>query len=654
MIESALVFALGALTTAILAIVVMPAFTRRAARLARRDLELRLPRTLDEIAALRDGVRAEYAARTARVQAALEAANQSLVAERLTKADMAVQLSALRSERRAYQATMSEAEDRITAAFADLREREESLARAAMEKRELERQLTRLSEKLAEAEARTVEGERWANGMFPSPVSAESSAPEGPAAPMGMAPAPVFPELVPSPPPPFVTDRPLVPTPSAEERLARLINRPPAKVASILAKQADEMSPAAFSIVDATQTPADGPPVVAERSDITAAVELISKVEANTEPVELAAEPVELAAEPVELAAEPVELAAEPVELAAEPVELAAEPVELAAEPVELAAEPVELAAEPVAFVAAPEAKKAEPEPVKAPEPQRTVASLPPKMAAAIAEQLKAARARPLGQSLPAGPETAMALPPVAPWSVSLTPPLDDPPAEERPPPRPTRSRQPVARLARTKEKAQEPAPVPDPRREPPLWSATTEPKAKPAPRARAAKPSMEEVTPPAKRAEQKSRSWNLDADGIPIGSSDMSSTERQPLAEGNAGDAFAPRPVPVVRRPLGEDAAVAAAIQQAASPGAVPDAAFDPIANLPPRANEAFDPIANLPPRGSDTISFAPIATPTESPDLELAEEERSRRVDSLAERLRALRRRGASQEPPVKTSSS
>jgi hypothetical protein len=100
---------------------------------------------------MRDGVRAEYAARTARVQAALDTANQALMEERLSKADMSVQLAALRSERRAYQATMSDAETRIAAAFSDLRAREEALAQAAIEKRDLERQLARLDERLAAA-----------------------------------------------------------------------------------------------------------------------------------------------------------------------------------------------------------------------------------------------------------------------------------------------------------------------------------------------------------------------------------------------------------------------------------------------------------------------------------------------------------------------
>ncbi|HUG62451.1 MAG TPA: hypothetical protein VMP03_11425, partial [Methylomirabilota bacterium] len=147
MIETALVFALGALCSGIVALLLYPAFTRRAVRLARRDMEARLPRTLDEIAALRDGVRAEYAARTARVESALATANRALTDERIAKADMSVQLAALWTERRGYEASLAEAEARVTATFAELREREERLARALAENRDLERRLSRIEER---------------------------------------------------------------------------------------------------------------------------------------------------------------------------------------------------------------------------------------------------------------------------------------------------------------------------------------------------------------------------------------------------------------------------------------------------------------------------------------------------------------------------
>lgn len=176
MIETALVFAFGALAAGLIALLLVPAFTRRAARLARRDLEARLPRTLDEIAAMRDGVRADYAARCARVEAALSQARQSLSDERLVLADMQVQLTALKTERRGYEGSLEDAERRVSDAFAELRTREEALARALAEKRELDREVKRLAERLADAEARAGEAERLAGEMRMTLVAAEASA----------------------------------------------------------------------------------------------------------------------------------------------------------------------------------------------------------------------------------------------------------------------------------------------------------------------------------------------------------------------------------------------------------------------------------------------------------------------------------------------
>ncbi len=176
MIETALVFALGALVSGLIALVVFPAFTRRAARLARRDLEARLPRTLDEVAAMRDAVRAEYAARTARVEATLADVRQALSDERVASAEIALQLSALQIERRGYEAGLADAERRVSEAFEELRRSEEALARSEAQRRDLERQLVRFGERLADAEARASEAERLASEMRMALVAAEASA----------------------------------------------------------------------------------------------------------------------------------------------------------------------------------------------------------------------------------------------------------------------------------------------------------------------------------------------------------------------------------------------------------------------------------------------------------------------------------------------
>jgi hypothetical protein len=175
-IEEALVFALGALASGLLALVLFPAFTRRAARLARRDAEARLPRSLAEIAAGKDAVRAEYAVKTARVEADLRQVRKALIEERLARAEEQTDLYALRSEKRAFAAAIEDAERRVDEARAELRAREEALNRAAAERRELERRLVAEADRGREAEDRAEEAARIATEIRVALVAAEARA----------------------------------------------------------------------------------------------------------------------------------------------------------------------------------------------------------------------------------------------------------------------------------------------------------------------------------------------------------------------------------------------------------------------------------------------------------------------------------------------
>ena len=69
-----MVFALGFLTAALLALFVLPALSRRAELLARRRVEARFPASLAEIAAERDHFRAELAVEARKVEQRAEAA----------------------------------------------------------------------------------------------------------------------------------------------------------------------------------------------------------------------------------------------------------------------------------------------------------------------------------------------------------------------------------------------------------------------------------------------------------------------------------------------------------------------------------------------------------------------------------------------------
>lgn len=158
-IESALVFTLGALSAGLLAILVFPAFTRRAARLARRDAETRLPRSLNEIAAAKDGVRAVFAARTARVEVENAFLSDRLTEERMARAEDGLQLSAARAEVQALADALRESEERLAATRDRLLDRDEAIARLTVERRDLERRFAVLAERARAAEIQSLEAE---------------------------------------------------------------------------------------------------------------------------------------------------------------------------------------------------------------------------------------------------------------------------------------------------------------------------------------------------------------------------------------------------------------------------------------------------------------------------------------------------------------
>lgn len=176
MIANALVFLSGALVAGLVALILYPAFTRRAARLARRELEQRLPRSLSEIAAEKDAIRAEYAARAAKTEVELRTARKSLVDERLARAEETAELLLLRADRRTYSEGLAAAEARVGEAREQLRARDEALARTAAENRDLERRLAGMNERLLDAEGRAAEAERIASDLRLAMVTADAIA----------------------------------------------------------------------------------------------------------------------------------------------------------------------------------------------------------------------------------------------------------------------------------------------------------------------------------------------------------------------------------------------------------------------------------------------------------------------------------------------
>ena len=75
MIEQAMIFTLGACVAGLLALLCLPAISRRAMRFAQIAVERQMPISVGEIVAQRDLLRAEFATERRRVEQALEAAN---------------------------------------------------------------------------------------------------------------------------------------------------------------------------------------------------------------------------------------------------------------------------------------------------------------------------------------------------------------------------------------------------------------------------------------------------------------------------------------------------------------------------------------------------------------------------------------------------
>lgn len=171
MIETVLIFLAGVLTAGLLALLLMPAVNARAVRLYRRRLDHELPRSMAEMIAAKDAIRAEMAARMARVEVELDVARQAVAAaEARSAADRALAKTA-EAERAAFAATVDDYERRLEEARSVARFAHEAVARVDAERRDLQRQL---SMRASEAEESRDEAESLAADMRMALVEAEA------------------------------------------------------------------------------------------------------------------------------------------------------------------------------------------------------------------------------------------------------------------------------------------------------------------------------------------------------------------------------------------------------------------------------------------------------------------------------------------------
>lgn len=171
MIETVLIFMAGMLTAGLGALLLMPAINSRAVRLYRRRLDQQLPRSVAEMAAAKDAIRAEMAARMARVEVELDAARQAVATAQLQSSEDRHLARALEAEKVAFEATIADYEKRLDEAHSIARYAHEAVARVDAERRDLQRQV---SVRAMEAETSRDEAESLAADMKMALVEAEA------------------------------------------------------------------------------------------------------------------------------------------------------------------------------------------------------------------------------------------------------------------------------------------------------------------------------------------------------------------------------------------------------------------------------------------------------------------------------------------------
>lgn len=171
MIEAVLIFLAGVLTAGLVALLLMPAINSRAVRLYRRRLDHHLPRSVAEMAAAKDAIRAEMAARMARVEIELDAARRAVAAAELHSVEDRRLARALEAEKLAFETTIADYEKRLEEAHSVARYAHEAVARVDAERRDLQRQVSLRS---VEAEESRDEAESLAADMKMALVEAEA------------------------------------------------------------------------------------------------------------------------------------------------------------------------------------------------------------------------------------------------------------------------------------------------------------------------------------------------------------------------------------------------------------------------------------------------------------------------------------------------
>lgn len=138
MIQSAIIFVLGFLCAAFLALLALPPIWRRAVRLTKRGIEASLPLTREELLASRDQQRAEYAMALRRVEMQLAEAKAKSASQTVEASRQRRKLDRMQTDRDQLRARVAELEALKNTFQGEIQAREEIVKQFAAKAEEVE------------------------------------------------------------------------------------------------------------------------------------------------------------------------------------------------------------------------------------------------------------------------------------------------------------------------------------------------------------------------------------------------------------------------------------------------------------------------------------------------------------------------------------
>ncbi len=148
MVQSVLLFTLGFLSAAFLALMIAPAIWGRAVALTRKRIEASVPLTLNEVQADKDQLRAEFAMSTRRLEVSVKNFKDKITQQMVEIARNREELVRLSSERDEKHQNISQLEAQGNELRAEMKRQEEALHKLATEQADVSAQLEKRTHEL--------------------------------------------------------------------------------------------------------------------------------------------------------------------------------------------------------------------------------------------------------------------------------------------------------------------------------------------------------------------------------------------------------------------------------------------------------------------------------------------------------------------------